>query len=514
MKRITLAIIVILILLQDCANAFNGVKIIGDVRNSNHEYVILAHRPLSRGNLNPDGFISIGNRIDDKGNFSLISDKLIDAAGYWIQVKDKAYNLILFNGDNLKLDFDLNNLDSSFFAQGIGAGKINVLRLPQFDSNLMYDTKYTMCTYKSLVDSTINSQLMYLDLIYKRDIENEKLLGSENKQAIFKIIKDSPLSEREYDFLKKKVSFQDIYFLGDFPSYLSDKGKIDTIKVDFTNPYYSCFNTTRYKEFLNINNWQFEDCINTILRIEYLKYRQKENSHLTYKDFRIDDYSKYRDYSFSYAKNNFNPEVFDMYYTSAIFDGLSMGNYNNVLHEKFVKTCSNNKYLTSINRYLSLFNNGLNEAEHNLSNEELTLNPTRFDSLINSYIGKDLYLVLWSAQFAGSTIISELPSVLDFEKENKGKIKVLYVCIDETQYKNLWATRILDNSWNGNHYFLPAENNDSLIKHFAAQNISSFCDGGATYSFIDKKGIVTNRIEAPILMTKEEIERYMNNTVR
>lgn len=69
-------------------------------------------------------------------------------------------------------------------------------------------------------------------------------------------------------------------------------------------------------------------------------------------------------------------------------------------------------------------------------------------------------------------------------------------------------------SWKGNHYFLPSENNDSIIKQFAAQNISGFCYGGATYTYIDKEGNITNSIEAPILLTKEKITKYMKNTVR
>lgn len=194
MKKTALVLFVISILITGCTDSFNGVKITGEVKNSNQEYAYLAYQPLYRGNFNSDGFKSIGDRIDDKGKFQLISDSLIDAANYWITVRDKTFHLTLFNGDNLKLDFDINNIDSSLFAQGKGAGKINVQRLSQFESSLRYDTIYTMDSYKLFVDSTIAAQLSMLDLIFKKDIENEKIQNAKNKQNIIDIIKKTPLS--------------------------------------------------------------------------------------------------------------------------------------------------------------------------------------------------------------------------------------------------------------------------------------------------------------------------------
>lgn len=514
MKKIALATLVILTFLQGCTDTFDGVKIVGKIKNSNQEYVYLAHQPLYRGNLNFDGFKSIGDKIDNKGNFILISNKLTDAADYWIQVKDKAFHLILFNGDNIKLEFDLKDIESSLFAQGKGAGKINILRLDQFNSNLSYDTLYTMDTYKSLVDSVIDSQLFFLNVIYQKDLGNEILRKTKNRQTIFNIIKETPLSEKEYEFLKTKISVQDIYYLGDFPSYLSRQKKLDTLKIDFTIPYFSCFNPLKYKEIKNINYWQFENCISNILKVEYLKSIQQENHQLTYKDFRIDDYSKYRNWCFNYAKDNFHSEVFDVYFASVLTDGLSNGNFNKDLFEKLNTNCSNRKYINRINSFVDLMDNGMNNLEYNLNANEFTLNSRKLKSLLKSNKGKNLYVLIWSAQFAGATVISELPAIIDFENESQSEIATLNICIDKEEYKNLWAARIIDNSWKGNHYFLPAENNDSIVNLFSAQNISGFCDGGATYSVIDKNGNITNNIEAPIIMTKEKLNQYLENTVR
>jgi hypothetical protein len=235
---------------------------------------------------------------------------------------------------------------------------------------------------------------------------------------------------------------------------------------------------------------------------------------MTYENFRIDDYAKYQDWSINYAKNNLNPEAFDAYYASLILDDLSMGDYAKKSYEQFIKSCTNKKFLNTINRYIDLLDNGLSNAVYNLNDDKCTLDSIRYDSLINSYQGKDLYIIIWSAQFAGSTIISELPSITDFAKENQEKIEMVYICIDDSKFKNLWATRIIDNSWHGKHYFLPAENNVNIINRFAAQKISGFCYGGATYTFIDKKGQITNSVESPILLTNDKIDRYVNNTVR
>lgn len=514
MRQVLLIILLASILLQSCNDKFNGIKISGKVINSDQEYVFLAHQPLYRGNLNFDDFKSIGDRIDDKGNFTLLSNKSIDAADYWVQIKDNSFHLILFQGDDIELEFDLNDIENSLFAKGKGAGKINVLRLPQFDSNLGYDTIFTMNKYKIKVDSTINSQLLLLNAIYNQDLKNEILQTCENKQAIIDIIDETPLSDKEYEFLKKKISIQDIYYLGDFITFLNGQKLADTSIVDFSRPYFDCFNQNKYNMIDNINYWQFENCISNILKMEYLKNIQKESVQLTYSNFRIKDYASYRNWSFNFAKNSLNQEVFDAYFASTLTDGLTLGELNNELYEKFKNNCTTEKYLSRVNNFNDLLKNGLGNLEYKLSSDEYTLNMKNLDSLLVNNEGNNVYLTIWSAQYAGATLISELPANVDFEKGNQDDIIFLNICIDEEKYKNLWAARIIDNSWKSNHYFLPSENNDSLINRFSAQNITGFCDGGVTYSFIDKTGNITNNIEAPVLMTKEKLKQYKKNTVR
>jgi hypothetical protein len=191
-----------------------------------------------------------------------------------------------------------------------------------------------------------------------------------------------------------------------------------------------------------------------------------------------------------------------------------MGGYKDKTYEIYLNSCTDKKHLSAINRYIDLLDNGLSDSTYNLSNQKFALDSILLDSLINSYRGKDLYLVIWSAKYARSSIISGLPSIKDFAIENQGKIETLFICIDYPKYKNLWATHIIDNSWNGNHFFISADDNEKVIKKFAAQNIFSFCNGGVTYSFIDEEGCIVNGIESPMLLTNEKIAKYSKNTLR
>ncbi len=507
MKKTGIAILLISALLSGCSKNQNGIKITGEVTNSNQEYVILAYQPLYRGNLNFDGFQTVGDRIDKNGKFALYSDKITHSADYWIQVKNKSFHLILFNGDNLTLSFVLNNLDNSLFARGKGAGKINVLRLNQFDYDLNFDPKYTMDGYKARVDSVIGSQLSFLEAIYRKEISNDLIQKAKNKQAILKIIRDTPLSEMEYEFLKKKISFQDVYNLPGFLSFLCEQNKADTSKIDFANAYFNCFNTQNYKKINNINYHEFEYCISKILKVEYLKTLQQRDRSLTYKNWNsaIKEYPAYRDWCFTFAKNNFSPEVFEKYLADELLFEMTTGDYNEDLYNKLMQNCSNKKYLNRIFAFNELIKNGLSNPRYDLDNDKFTLDSLRFNSLLKSYNGYPVYMVIWSARFAGASLISELPSVIDFEKKNRGKTEVINLCIDKLKYKGLWAARIIDSSWKGTHYFLPSEGNEGIIKLLSAKNIWGFCDGGATYSYIDGNGKITNNCDAPILMAKEKV---------
>jgi hypothetical protein len=508
MKKLIFTIFLFSILLQSNAKGIEGVKIQGIVKNSNEEYVVLSYEPRYRGNLNYDGLFSIGTRIDKKGSFVLHSEKISHSSYYTMHIKDKALRLILFNGDNLKLEFDLNNIDSSLLVLGKGAGKINVLNLQQFDSDLMFNTKYTLDIYRIRVDSVINAQLALLESIYMKDLNNETISKAINKKAISNIIVQTPLSEIEYDFLKRKISIKK-YTLGVFPSYLCENNLTDSVEVDFSSIYFNCFNEQEYKKIDNINCWEFEGSLDDILHIEYLRSIQKSATPVTYRNWNSNfkNYTKYNDWIALYLKQNFNTNVFDKYYADQLSWDLTLGSSSDESYKQFIKNCSNNKYLNRINNFKNLLENGLQNTDYNLSASQFALTPTKLDSLLKSFKGKPVYLVIWSAQFAGSTVIPKLPSIIDFEKENLGKIEVVNICIDKANFKDLWAARIIDNSWRGHHYFLPSEGNDSIINMFDAKKIFAFCYDGATYTLIDKDGNLVNGVDAPIMLTKDSLTK-------
>ncbi|TKG95223.1 hypothetical protein EYV94_10960 [Puteibacter caeruleilacunae] len=506
--RKLLLIILVSILVQSCNEKFDGIKIAGKAINADQGYVLLAHQPLYRGNLNFDDFKSVADKIDDKGNFSLSSEKAIDGACYWLQVKDRSFRLILFNGDDITLEFDVNDMKNTLTAKGKGAGKINVLCLPQFDTKLRFNADYTLDSYKAKVDSTIHAQEALLEVIYQQDLKSDLLQSAENKQSITNIINETPLSDKEYQFLKKKIAIQDIYYLGDFISYFSRQDLADKSFVDFSRSYFECFNHDRYAMIDNINCWQFEDCVGKILKMEYLKSIQKDSAQLTYNNFRIKDYAGYRKWQFDHAKDFLSQEVYDAYYGSLLVNGLTMGKLHKELHESYKAGCVNEKYLSRIDGFNELLNNGVSDEAFGLDTDENELNAQKLDALLKDNSGSNVYVTVWSAQFAGAFLISQLPANIDFAKEHQDEMKFLNICVDRQKNKGLWAARIIDNNWKGNHYFIPVENNDSLLHRFAAEHISSFCDGGVTYSFIDKMGDITNGVEAPILMSEEKMNGY------
>ena len=167
----------------------------------------------------------------------------------------------------------------------------------------------------------------------------------------------------------------------------------------------------------------------------------------------------------------------------------------------------NNKYVKRLRNYENLLNDGLSNMDYRLKENALTLDKSKFDYLLESYKGKPLFIIFWSAQYAGASIVSQLPSIKDFEKTNKEKINIVNICIDKKEHKKLWTARIIDNSWKAKHYFLPIEGNDSILSNFSNKKISAFCDGGATYAFIGKNGVINNGIEGPFRLSKSEIEQ-------
>ena len=120
-------------------------------------------------------------------------------------------------------------------------------------------------------------------------------------------------------------------------------------------------------------------------------------------------------------------------------------------------------------------NSGLDNEEYGLSADSLILNKKKFDSLLKKYENKPLMIIFWSAEYAGSSIIDNLPIIKNYEDANKENVRLVNICIDEGVNKNLWAARIIDNSWKSHHYFMPVEGNEFALKRCTDKNIKAFC---------------------------------------
>ena len=88
----------------------HGVIIIGNIKNCNGDFIILSHIPRLRGNLNYDGFKSIGSSINDNGSFYLESRSMIAGGLYFLEIGDKGFFLDLLAGDSIHLEFDLDDI--------------------------------------------------------------------------------------------------------------------------------------------------------------------------------------------------------------------------------------------------------------------------------------------------------------------------------------------------------------------------------------------------------------------
>jgi hypothetical protein len=511
MKNVFLPLLFVFFLVACKTNSDNAIKIKGHIKNSEQDYISLNYAPRLRGNLNFDGFESIGSYINSNGNFELNSDKNTDGACYSLEFKNRGIQLILFSGDNIQLDFNISNPKNSLFVTGKGAGKINTLNLKQFgDDSFDIEKTETITEFTDRINNIISKQTSLLNAIYLRK-QNDKIISQEdNKIEIHKIITDSPLTEKEYSFILNRINFQRYFLLASFLSQQSELKSLDSIKITFDSKAFKYFNIQEYKKLKNINDWHLANSLESILQIEYLKnLKEQEQIEVTYGNWQsFFKNSNYGNWVASFLKDNFNNDIYNKYYADESAWLMTLG-YDYKMYYKKLNTGSRNKYIKRLNEFENLLENGLDNKDYMLNISNSNLDKSKFESLLDNFKGKSLFIVFWSAQFAGSSIINNLPLIKHFEKANNGKINIINICIDKEDYKNIWAARIIDNSWKSKHYFLPIEENDFILNKFSDKKMSSFCDGGVTYAFINKKGVVNNTIDFPFHLSTREIEKMI-----
>jgi hypothetical protein len=497
--------VIILFAITLIANAHSSITIKGNTKNANGTFITLSHQPRMRGNLNFDNFKSTGTQISTRGTFTIKSGNITDGAIYNISVNNNFISLPLFTSDAFTVYFDGNDPHGTFFATGRGAGKINILRLEQF-KYLAYKSDWTPEEFVTKTDSTITAQLQLLDAVYAKNTNDLAIVSAKNRAVLERIIKESPLSEKELSFLKNRVELLKFHLI-DFISQVCETEKYASQNVDFNSTIFKAFTPHEYSQITNLNAWNTEEALDFILKYEYLKSTFPNNS-LTYKDWNSSiKWDDYLTWMRANLKTKFNPEVCDQYFSNQAASYMTMGidasDNINYLKENSI----NNKYITRITGFKNALDYGLQNKKYGLGAEHQTLDEAKFATLLKKYQNRNVIIIFWSAEYAGAYILDNISAVNNFKKNND--IEVVNICIDKQANKNLWAARIIDSSWKGNHYFMPVETNANTLKQFSSDKIEAFCYGGVTFTIISKSGTIHNKVEKPLEMSKAELSDYI-----
>src|SRR5690606_27256554 len=114
-----------------------------------------------RGTLNYDGFVSIGSSVSAVGDFKLESRTVVNGGLFFLEIADKGLAIELLAGDSIHLEFDFNDIDQSLWASGRGAGKINLLRLEEFQ-HVQFENHENIGSVKSQLERDQASQMAIL----------------------------------------------------------------------------------------------------------------------------------------------------------------------------------------------------------------------------------------------------------------------------------------------------------------------------------------------------------------
>lgn len=498
--------IIILFAITFSANAHSGITIKGTTKNVNGAFVTLSHQPRMRGNLNFDNFKSTGAQISTKGTFTIKSGNITDGAIYNICIGNNFISLPLFIGDTFTVYFDGNDPRGTFFATGHGAAKINMLRLEQFKYQ-SYKNDWTPEEFVTKTDSTITAQLRLLDAVYAKNSNDRAIAGAKNRAVLERIIKESPLSDKELSFLKNRVGLLKFHLIN-FISQVCETEKYNSQNVDFNSTIFKAFTPDEYSQITNLNAWNTEEALDFILKYEYLK-STFPNKSLPFKDWNSSiKWNDYLTWVRANLKAKFNAEVCDQYFSNLTASYMTMGMdaADNISHLK--ENGTNSKYITRIKSFKNTLDYGLENKKYGLGAEPQPLDEAKFAILLKKYQNKNVMIIFWSAEYAGAYILDNIPAVHNFKKNND--VEVINICIDKQANKNLWAARIIDSSWKGNHYFMPVETNANTLRQFSSDKIEAFCYGGVTFTMISKSGTIYNKVEKPLEMSRVEINKYLD----
>lgn len=512
-KNLTISLIIAITFFQCKTNPQNGITVSGNVKNANQDYVLLSYSPRYRGNPSFEGFKSVGSQINPKGHFKLSSEKVTDGAEYLLLFKNYHIRLPLFDGDNIMIDFDIDKPGETIFVSGSGAGKINILNLEQFKREFLSDLDFSLAKYVKYSDSIASLQQDILNAIFAKDLKSDVINSAANRSKIEKIINENELTQKEYDYVSLLIYMQKLS-LCSYVQHLCHLKKVGSVELDFNGRLFADFNIQKYKQITNLNNWRFENGLEEIRKLEYLKHLQNSGENITLGN--CNSYLEIRefwDWKINFTKEIFNDEVFNMSVAGELPSVMYLGYDYKEAYEYFGGKITQDKYLNWINNFKSLLDSGLNNTDYNLASEELTLDKRKFEQLVADNSNKPIFFVFWSARHASASVIQNLPALNDFEEIYDNDINFIKICLDKAEHKNLWAARIIESSWKGKHYFMPFENNDCTLNAFTNKNISSLCSGGVNYAIRKSDGSIINNVDSPLKLLNEETDNYLVKNV-
>ena len=394
-----------------------------------------------------------------------------------------AESLLLFEGDSLHFDIQQTKPFVGF-ATGRGAGKFNVSKLAQLQYEYLdLEPERSPEGFVQYIDSIIDYRYRLLNAIYKQQADSPIVMEAPNKEEIQKIIQLSPLNPAEFDYLDRLIHFQRYYSIGAFLQEGNFPEQFQDMALDFNGPVFKHFKEESYRRLSSIYDFRLFHALEYITKFEYVRQQQsQEGVKVTYGNWtelmRAPEFSTWAP---EFIQNNFKQEVYNSYYAQYCAWSLTLtGDPGSMVD--YLGMDEGNKYLNRIQHYKELLDTGLSDEVYQLHQASKSLDKQSFNEILKQNQFTPLFIVFWSAQYAGASMVNEIPALKDFEKEYADKIKVIYVCVDQEAHKKMWAARIIDESWEGEHYFLPQEGNESTLTPFGDKPISNFCGGGATYS--------------------------------
>lgn len=482
----------------------NGITITGHFEDSREQFVTLKYQPRMRGNLNFDSFRSVGTYIRTDGSFTIKASSISHSAKYGLEFPGNHIPMNLFEGDSIFLEICMADIGQTF-ATGVGAGKINILNLKQFQYDYFDQEKERDLTqFVNYINNVIQEKQDILTAIYQKKLDDPLI---KEDADIVKIINRTPITDEEYNFLQILIDFQRYNLQADFLSRMSYGGKNDTVEIDFMSDDFKHFDKQKYKDLHSINDWSLYNSIERILQVEFLRFRQaNEGLNINYGNWEtILNNPEYHDWVSEFLNENFSQEIYNRYYAEYLGCTMTWG-LDQALYLKYLDLEKQNKYTNRLNGFKNLLERGIKNEKYKLDNPDKMLDEGKFKGLLKKYENSKLLIVFWSAQAAGASLIGNLPAMREFEENYQGSINIIYICIDKSENRNKWAARIIDESWNSKHYFLPLEGNENALKLCTDQDVASMCNGGAAYTYIDSKGNSNDKIRPPFNLTRNEIK--------